>query len=591
MTLHVCILGIDGSGKSTITAALPAVLAAELGVCAGSAGEYFHVSGPEEDHLAPNFHPNGISLSATFSKRIKRTAKKVADNKRLYPALKLAQLLSKDHAAFRLGKRHKADVIVSDGNALLSATGRAANYLRPASEHVEGATAGPGPKDLSAVYDYILDGKPISEESQPKLPNLKNARRLCRLLRLFSLHGVWLPDVVIFLDLSPSIAIERITRRGVKVDGHENKSDLAQAREMYLRTLDAYSRSRGVDAVHHINIDHLAPGAVLAAVIKALRPHLHAATERSRTDTPLGTTETELGESSIWKKVFNYRYLVRYVLDKWFQGAWREPLFPFSKLGRLFLREGYSANVMRAIYDREEKEHGLFDRMFLEYPLHRAVYDRLQILTRAIQPALEERLRAGGKVTLFTAPSGFAYDILQPLEAIVKRDPAAASRVRVVAADLDPHDILKEELADRAARIGIDFEFLRGSINSSDMRVRFAASAPYDMVLFVGLSSWLPKPQFLDHMRWVRNHIRDDGLLITDSFTPEAYALSGRYVGFKANYYNPDIYKTFLDYCGFDGLAGTCESGRDEINHVMTFAPRRQKRIPSRRQNVMAGHT
>ena len=32
MTLHVCILGIDGSGKSTISAALPAILAAEMGL-------------------------------------------------------------------------------------------------------------------------------------------------------------------------------------------------------------------------------------------------------------------------------------------------------------------------------------------------------------------------------------------------------------------------------------------------------------------------------------------------------------------------------------------------------------------------------
>jgi signal recognition particle GTPase len=52
MTLHVCILGIDGSGKSTISAALPAILAAEMGLVAGAAGETFRVSDPDEDHLA-----------------------------------------------------------------------------------------------------------------------------------------------------------------------------------------------------------------------------------------------------------------------------------------------------------------------------------------------------------------------------------------------------------------------------------------------------------------------------------------------------------------------------------------------------------
>jgi hypothetical protein len=106
------------------------------------------------------------------------------------------------------------------------------------------------------------------------------------------------------------------------------------------------------------------------------------------------------------------------------------------------------------------------------------------------------------------------------------------------------------------------------------MRRRFEEKAPYDMVLFVGLSSWLPKPQMLDHLRWIRKNLREDGLLLTDSFTPEAYALSGRYVGYKANYYEPEVYRALVDYCGFDGLGATVESGRDRINHVLIASPR-----------------
>ena len=101
--------------------------------------------------------------------------------------------------------------------------------------------------------------------------------------------------------------------------------------------------------------------------------------------------------------------------------------------------------------------------------------------------------------------------------------------------------------------------------------------APYDVVLFVGLSSWLPKPQTARHMRWVRGHIRSGGVLVSDSFTPEAYALSGRYVGYKAHYYTPDIYRAFMDFCGFDGLSASVDSGRDGINHVMLFEPRQDE--------------
>jgi hypothetical protein len=108
------------------------------------------------------------------------------------------------------------------------------------------------------------------------------------------------------------------------------------------------------------------------------------------------------------------------------------------------------------------------------------------------------------------------------------------------------------------------------------MRRRFQETALYDVALFIGLSAWLPKLGVLDHLRWVRENLRDDGVLITDSFTPEAYALSGRYVGYKANYYEPEVYRALVDYCGFDGIGAEVESGRDGINHVLVASPRMQ---------------
>jgi len=274
------------------------------------------------------------------------------------------------------------------------------------------------------------------------------------------------------------------------------------------------------------------------------------------------------------KTALDHRYLIRYLLAKWFRGAWREPTFLFSSLGRLFLDEGYSAGVMRVIYDQDEKRYGLLDRVFLEYPLHRAVYDRLQILTRKIEAELEARLQAGREVRIFTAPSGFAYDLFRPLETIAGRLPEFMDRVEIVATDLDPHEALAGELAQRAEKLGLRFTFLRGDMTDGEMRQRFEVKAPYDVALFVGLSSWLPKPQILDHLRWIRKNLREDGLLVTDSFTPEAYALSGRYVGYKANYYEPEVYRVLVDYCGFDGLGADVESGRDRINHVLIASPR-----------------
>ena len=110
---------------------------------------------------------------------------------------------------------------------------------------------------------------------------------------------------------------------------------------------------------------------------------------------------------------------------------------------------------------------------------------------------------------------------------------------------------------------------MRGDILDSALRAQIAAAGPYDLALFVGLSSWLPKPGTVKHLSWLRAHLRDSAALVTDCFTPAAYALSGRYIGYKAAYYTPDVYRAFLDYCGYDGLNATVESGRDCINHVV----------------------
>jgi len=574
MTLHVCILGIDGSGKSTISAALPAILAAELGLVAGAAGETFRVSDPDEDHLAPKYHPDGLPVSARLSARFKRTAKRLVDNRKLYPAFKIAQMVAQDIAASALAKRYRAHVLISDGNALLSATGRAANYLRAASDGVREPS--PSADDLRAVFSYIIEGTPIPPESQRRLPPLQRARTIYRMSCRLGLHAAWLPDILVFLDLSPEISVTRIASRGKKVDRHENLADLTQAREMYLKSLQAFGQYRSFEATYRIPLDELTPGDTIGALVETLRPYLLADQEETLVSgEPLGTSKRT--GSEMIKTVLDQRYLIRYLLAKWSRGAWREPTFLFSPLGRLFLEEGYSAGVMRVIYDQDERRYGLLDRVFLEYPLHRAVYDRLQILTRKIEAELEARLQAGREVRIFTAPSGFAYDLFRPLETIAGRLPELMERVEIVATDLDPHEALASELTERAARLGIRFTFLRGDMTDGEMRQRFEVKAPYDVALFVGLSSWLPKPQMLDHLRWIRNNLREDGILVSDSFTPEAYALSGRYVGYKANYYEPEVYRALVDYCGFDGLGADVESGRDRINHVLIASPRVQR--------------
>ena len=567
MSLHVCVFGIDGSGKSTVVAALPNILAAETGCIVGSAGDSFSIVAPDEDHLASRFHPDGLPLRARLALKLRRIAKSFVDHPKLYAFFKIAHLLSQDSAAVVLARRYDTKLFVSDGNAFVSTIGRASNYLRAASTANHANAMAPDAKDLQAVFSYIFDNEAIPAESSAKLPSLRKAKLIYKLNQLLRLNAAWLPDVVIFLDLSPELALTRIKSRGKKIDRHENLADLSQAREMYLKTVHAFEAYRSPESIHVIRVDHLSLGATLQAVCEVLRPHLDSQTTKRESMSPLGTTD--LADETIRGKTLNHRYLFRYLVPKWFSGAWREPTFFFSKLGRLFLKEGYSAGVMRAIYDRDEKRYGVLDRVFLEYSLHRAVYDRLQILVKKIEPEIETQLAAGQELRIFTAPSGFAYDLFRPLAEIARRDPESMKRVHFTAADLDPHGVIHEELSARAKQLGIRFDFHRGDITEQSMLRRLEETAPFDLALFVGLSSWLPKPQTLRHLAWLSKHT---SLLVTDCFTPEAYALSGRYIGYKANYYTREVYKAMLSYCGFD--VSEAESGRDAINHVLVACPR-----------------
>ena len=568
MTLQVAVLGIDGSGKSTLAQALPMVLSADLKLVAGSAGNDYSVFGPDQDHAAPSFYPKGLPIAGRIAAACRRLAKGFADNPGIYPYFKLAQMMFQDDAAASMARRYHCDVMVSDGNLILSATGRGGNYKRGASGAGGMTRERSRPEDLRSVYDFLLDGKPIPAEGLARLPSMKAPGFVAKLARLFGFDGVWVPDAVIFLDLTPEAALARVRSRGGKVDRHENEADMERARDSYRKALKAFEEYRGHACAHVIQAAGATPEEVLKAAVEALRPQLESG-RAGQDGAVLGTPE---GETV--RNLMNPSYLVRYLLGKWFDDAWREPFFPASQLGRQLLREGYSAGVMRIIYDQDELSYGLLDRVFLGYPLHRAVYDRLGILTRKLEPEIATRLQAGAAVRIFTAPSGFAYDLFRPLESIAAREPSLMSRVELVAADLDPHGVLAHELTQRARKLGIGFRFVVGDITSPATQEEFARGGPYDIALFVGLSSWLPRPAAIKHLAWLREHLSPLGMLVTDCFSAAAYSLGGRYVGYRAHYYSPGLYRCLVDYSGFDGFGAEVESGRDRINHVLVGRPR-----------------
>lgn len=559
MTLQVAVVGIDGSGKSTLVAALATVLAAERGLVAGSAvGDEFWIRAPEVDLMGPAFHPGGYAIAARLNTLFRGLTRLLVDNRALYPSAKVFQMLLQDNAAAKLSRRYHVDVMASDGNLFISGAGRAFNY--------RGSVASPPTADdVDNAFRHLLQGAPLSKESARRLPDLRAATAIAITARIGRLQGIWIPDQAMYLDLAPEAAMERVRSRGSKVDRHENAVDFATARDGYTRVLEVVRRSKGADSTHVIDVAGRRPGRVLAEAVTDLGPHLPAA---SAAGTRGGALHEATSRRSMAGRVLSYRYLGRYLVRRFFEGAWREPFFLLSAPGRTFLRDGYSAGVMRMIYEQPARP-GLAGAVFYGYPLHRAVRDRLRILERRVEAELRARLAAGDALRIFTAPSGFAYDVMRPLTRIAAEKPEAMRQVTLVAADLDPAGDLGPELQAAARQVGCQFAFLRGDLTSDAFRDECGRRGPFDVALFVGLSSWLPKRPFLEHLRWLSTQLVARGVLVTDVFTPAAYAIGGAAMGYRANYYTPVLMRTLLDYCGFDGLKGTVESGRDRINHVM----------------------
>jgi SAM-dependent methyltransferase len=224
---------------------------------------------------------------------------------------------------------------------------------------------------------------------------------------------------------------------------------------------------------------------------------------------------------------------------------------------------------MKAIYLQDERSYGWRDRVFLEYALHRAVYHRLQILDGVIEAELRRRLATlarGENLRILTAPSGYAFDLLRPL---ARLSPEQRGRIHVMASDLDPEGGIEPELRRAFETLEVGFDFARGDLTSHTVRERFCCSGPFDLVLFVGLSSWIAKPHLVNHLRLIRAQLlAPGGVLITDTFTPHAYAVSGKYAGFRASYYAPREFTHVLACIGFDPAGISWQSGAQGINHV-----------------------
>ena len=207
--LTLAFLGIDGSGKSTLSRLLAAHMSAECRTALVSDALVLYSRGKIEQ-LQP-------LLLESVRSRIGQYAK-VTRSMKQYKLPKITELLLRDHLLSQISRWYDPGCICLDGAPLLNITAWISLY-RPEYFDV-------------SVCEQIIQ---ILTGQLPLTRNSKLARELpdLQLLERLHLNQLTLPELIFWVDTPPAVAIDRIQSRGEPLQSHEDLNKLTHLRQGY----------------------------------------------------------------------------------------------------------------------------------------------------------------------------------------------------------------------------------------------------------------------------------------------------------------------------------------------------------------------
>jgi len=222
----VAVLGIDGSGKSSVSRRLARRLSTEGGACLVSDRLEFFENG-EPKPLQPLGFEAARGLVSRYAKRARSLAR--------YKIPKLAELLLRDRLLADINRWYAPRTIVLDGSPLLNMAAWAALYGREGlSDELLASAIGV----LAGQRRGILRSDPVFKE----LPELRQLDRL-------GLTQLKLPQHLVLLDLPAADACARIAARGGARQPHETEEKLQRLRDAYLKVVRIIERHWNVPAL------------------------------------------------------------------------------------------------------------------------------------------------------------------------------------------------------------------------------------------------------------------------------------------------------------------------------------------------------
>lgn len=241
----IAVLGIDGSGKSTLSRRLARELSGTRGVALIS----------DSLELFENGSLKGLQplLVEKFREWIGGQAKQAKSLAR-YKIPKLTELFLRDRMLHETQRWFRPDMIVMDGSPLLNMTGWAILYRE---QHFNEDFCAKAVRVMSCGGDGVDRDDPIIR----LFPELRYLMRL-------KLDRLRIPDAVIFVDVAPQVAIRRIEARGERRQVHETAEKLEKLRAAYLMVCRVVERhhdvpicrldgERGLDAVTSVALSFI----------------------------------------------------------------------------------------------------------------------------------------------------------------------------------------------------------------------------------------------------------------------------------------------------------------------------------------------